>query len=286
MRIAILEDEQGRDCLAREDIVKSLLAFLQALHNPYPYNLRRNSTLWLGIFWGLLLLCYSLDLRVRNPELVKTVDAFWTDPAQAMPLFLPLAGCVLFGAAGTLRHLRELMNERLVQTRGNLAMTDFLTGLPNRRSLQTLLNTLRETASRIRHKLFVILVDLDGFKAVNDQEGHLEGDRVLCAAAEALSNAVRQGGILGRYGGDEFLLAGFGGPDAASRLLERAASAVRSRVGLAFSSGIAGWSTDGEGLDDVLAEADQALGRSKRKSHESRRLPRLARAAESREYGR
>ena len=87
-----------------------------------------------------------------------------------------------------------------------LAQTDPLTKLPNRRSIFTELE--RFIASTVRHKFYgaVLLLDLDGFKEINDEYGHAAGDEVLVVVGERLRSRVRLEEVIGRLGGDEFVL--------------------------------------------------------------------------------
>jgi len=87
-----------------------------------------------------------------------------------------------------------------------LAQTDPLTKLPNRRSIFTELEKF--IASTVRHKFYgaALLLDLDGFKEINDEYGHAAGDEVLIVVAERLRSRVRVDEIVGRLGGDEFIL--------------------------------------------------------------------------------
>jgi diguanylate cyclase (GGDEF)-like protein/PAS domain S-box-containing protein len=87
-----------------------------------------------------------------------------------------------------------------------LAQHDHLTGLPNRAPLMDRLATAIARARRGRHKLAVLFVDLDDFKAVNDHNGHLIGDRLLQEAAGRLSACVRESDTVARLAGDEFVL--------------------------------------------------------------------------------
>jgi diguanylate cyclase (GGDEF)-like protein len=84
------------------------------------------------------------------------------------------------------------------------ALSDVLTGLPNRRYLEMFLDKTWAAASRGRH-LSVVFLDIDHFKQVNDQHGHAEGDRVLQALAEVLTDRTRRMDLSGRFGGEEFV---------------------------------------------------------------------------------
>jgi diguanylate cyclase (GGDEF)-like protein len=87
-----------------------------------------------------------------------------------------------------------------------IAHTDSLTGIKNRRGLMDSLTVEIDRAERYQHKLSLLMVDLDHFKYVNDEYGHLTGDAVLIESANILSQACRSTDVLGRYGGEEFLL--------------------------------------------------------------------------------
>jgi diguanylate cyclase (GGDEF)-like protein/PAS domain S-box-containing protein len=88
----------------------------------------------------------------------------------------------------------------------HLAMHDALTGLPNRRMLNDRLHEVFARACRTGHSMAVLFIDLDGFKPINDKYGHAAGDAVLTATAERLIEATRRTDIVGRLGGDEFLV--------------------------------------------------------------------------------
>jgi diguanylate cyclase (GGDEF)-like protein len=87
-----------------------------------------------------------------------------------------------------------------------LANTDLLTGIYNRRKIEEVLTNVLCRSDRYGESFGVILCDLDHFKAVNDQYGHLVGDQVLIKAAECLKYNVRQTDAVGRWGGEEFLV--------------------------------------------------------------------------------
>jgi diguanylate cyclase (GGDEF)-like protein len=87
-----------------------------------------------------------------------------------------------------------------------LARTDFLTGLPNARSFDALLDTEIQRARRYRHPLSVAYIDIDNFKVVNDTWGHDAGDALLQALASSMKARVRSTDLIARLGGDEFAI--------------------------------------------------------------------------------
>ncbi len=103
-------------------------------------------------------------------------------------------------AAGTADLARSLA--RQANTFKGLAYTDTLTGLPNRRAFEDLAAELVDSSEA--KPVAVLMLDLDGFKAVNDQQGHAAGDQVLAMAARALTASLRDGDYVARLGGDEF----------------------------------------------------------------------------------
>jgi diguanylate cyclase (GGDEF)-like protein len=250
---------------------------LLAFRKPYTYDVRRNSYLWLGFFWGLLIpsFVYAFDMGLLEPGAKGSLEAFRAHPIHLVLLIQPALLAILFGAMGSVRHDLETENERLIENLKDLAMTDPLTGLYNRRYIKEVLKIILETARRTTQPLFVILVDLDGFKSINDEQGHVRGDRVLCDAAQALKSALRLSDVLGRHGGDEFIVVGLADRASAMLLVDRAAQAVRSQTGLGLSAGIGCWPEDAETPDELIAAADRSLGVSKKKSHDSRVLPRV-----------
>ncbi|WP_139245846.1 putative bifunctional diguanylate cyclase/phosphodiesterase [Geodermatophilus amargosae] len=146
-----------------------------------------------------------------------TTDGTWRDVevSGAAPAAGRRAG------DGLVLHLRDVTERRAGHRElERLAYTDSLTGLPNRARFMTALDDALAGAARGRRSC-VLLVDLDGFKAVNDVAGHDAGDRLLCEVADSLRAKARSGDLVARLGGDEFALVVDAGPDEALALAER-----------------------------------------------------------------
>ncbi|TMJ08824.1 MAG: sensor domain-containing diguanylate cyclase [Bacillati bacterium ANGP1] len=161
---------------------------------------------------------------------------------------------------------------RLHEQLKELAATDSLTGLANRRAFLDRLQAEIQRGRRAKSEFCVALLDLDRFKAVNDIHGHAVGDQVLIRVAETLSQAVRQSDLAARFGGDEFiLLLPESSRAQAMEMLDRLRTVViplpdRAGRGVrtTFSWGIAAWPRDGEEPDQLLQVADLRLYAMKR----------------------
>ena len=157
-----------------------------------------------------------------------------------------------------------LRNEELAL----LAARDEQTGLYNRRRLDELLTAEIERARRYNRPLSIMLLDIDKFKTVNDTHGHLVGDSVLLKTAEQLRGSVRSCDLVGRWGGDEFLIiCPETAPDAVLLLAERLRYGYAERAfpvagGLTVSIGVASY-RKGQLAKDLLSTADVALYRAK-----------------------
>jgi diguanylate cyclase (GGDEF)-like protein len=102
-------------------------------------------------------------------------------------------------------HLEELVKERTAELH-RLAITDPLTEVFNRRHLFVLSEQAFQQAQRYRHPLAALMIDLDHFKQINDRHGHAVGDQALRKLAASLQSNLRATDILGRYGGEEFVV--------------------------------------------------------------------------------
>jgi diguanylate cyclase (GGDEF)-like protein/putative nucleotidyltransferase with HDIG domain len=162
------------------------------------------------------------------------------------------------------------------------ATTDYLTGLPNARSLFLELDRELARCKRDQSSLIVMVSDLDGFKQVNDRFGHLEGNRVLRLYAQALKESCREYDYVARMGGDEFVVVAPGlAPDAAAKkgeqmraLAKQAGFEICAEDILSLSVGQAVYPDDGTDAEQLLAQADRRMYIEKQK-HPSRKDRRL-----------
>ena len=172
------------------------------------------------------------------------------------------------------RELEGLVAERTAQLEAAnrelraLSLTDALTGLANRRRLNEALEQEWLRSGRAEHELALILLDIDHFKAVNDQHGHPVGDQVLVELAQLLRQGVRGSDVVGRWGGEEFLVlspdTGLAGAMAlAEKLRETIAQHRFAVVGHKTSSFGVATLNRSEELPQLLARVDAALYRSK-----------------------
>jgi diguanylate cyclase (GGDEF)-like protein len=154
----------------------------------------------------------------------------------------------------------------------NLALQDTLTGLANRRALHLELSKIIARAQREEREIAVLMIDLDGFKPVNDRHGHDVGDAVLQIVGERIAQNVRADEIAARYGGDEFSMALYdcdknGSQRAGERVvkaLSQPYALAQGEVTISASVGIAHFPTDATNIDELLRKADQALYAAKR----------------------
>lgn len=188
-------------------------------------------------------------------------------------VFLVVQTAILFFAAAMMHAystnahaaIQRLNRQALQMT--ELAHTDSLTGLANRRWLLELLEREFLRARRYRRPLTLIYFDLDGFKEVNDGFGHLFGDGLLRSAARSLQAVLRAADLLARFGGDEFAVllpeTDLAGADKVVGKLRRALLSTTQPYGtalppLTFSAGICQLRDADRTIDDLILRADEA----------------------------
>jgi two-component system, cell cycle response regulator len=166
------------------------------------------------------------------------------------------------------RHKNGQLEQSLKRVE-ELAATDPLTGLYNRRHFGTMIDRLVAEAQRYGHDLSCVMIDLDGYKKLNDTYGHQVGDQLLVAAGKVILANMRRMDVAARYGGDEFvLLLPHADSSEASAVVQRirlefrqaSAAILRSNDGVTMSVGIASIREDEPAhADQLLAAADIAL---------------------------
>lgn len=201
---------------------------------------------------------FPIALIVR----VTYIPHLTLDPAiKNLPKFIIAIGILL-----------TFLEEEIGRTE-HLALHDALTGLPNRRLLEDRLTNMLERAERNRTRAAILVVDLDGFKHINDTHGHAVGDEFLREVALRLGKVVRRADTLARSGGDEFtvLVSDILQPNGAKILaqklqleLDRPIAVRQLRLRVSGSIGVAVYPEDGETADSLCARADADMYRAKR----------------------
>ena len=165
--------------------------------------------------------------------------------------------------------IENALTHRLLETS---ITTDYLTNLPNARSLFLSLDNEMARAQRTGAHLAVIVCDLDGFKQVNDRFGHMAGNKVLRLIANGLREQCGSTDYVARMGGDEFVILSSGGNeeeldakiDRMRSVAKKAGDSTPEPSALSMSVGIAIYPEDGKDAEDLLAEADRRMYKSKR----------------------
>jgi len=168
--------------------------------------------------------------------------------------------------APTLRLAHQISNAyEMIRQQTNHLMTftevrtDPLTGVCNRRGLDDALATHFAMLDRYEVRFSVVILDLDHFKQINDQRGHLEGDRLLRQVARLLDDSARQTDVVVRYGGEEFVVVlPETDLEGAAIFADRFRAKVETEIGITVSGGVAS-AVDGDTPDSLLERADAAL---------------------------
>jgi diguanylate cyclase (GGDEF)-like protein len=147
---------------------------------------------------------YPRSFQLISDELNRN-GYFYTYMAVATPVFFGLFGLAVGYLLDEMSRQKKTL-ENLNVLLKHQAVTDDLTGLYNRRHILSELEKELERASRYKHPFSGMMIDIDHFKDINDRYGHLTGDRLLREVASVLAMSIRKIDIVGRYGGDEFLV--------------------------------------------------------------------------------
>jgi diguanylate cyclase (GGDEF)-like protein len=222
-----------------------------------------------------VLLALEYDVVVFWDELGSNQRRLRVEEILALTMFLGLG---IYGfVVRRIHEERRGIERRLsaeVEARENrvLAMQDPLTGLPNRRALTKAIETAfaASKSARLVHAFF--LLDLNGFKRVNDDHGHLVGDEVLRVVAERFVAVSRRSDMIARLGGDEFavLSCNLESRDQAEEIGRRFIAALGSEVRvdntsyqIGVSVGVALFPQDGASAEEIMRRADLAMYQAK-----------------------
>jgi diguanylate cyclase (GGDEF)-like protein len=224
-----------------------------------------------GLAWNALFLTLLAGMM-----LLRAAGAPFIVPST-LQLSLLMAAYVFFTLfCAAYEYFRFATDEALRQSRESLrqqAMYDPLTGLPNRALLYDRLKAAVEQSQRYQRRFALLFIDLDGFKAINDTLGHVEGDTVLRAMAERLRHLSRQADTVARHGGDEFVWIldeprqASAAVDVARRCIEELGRPLHvddHTLTLGASIGIARYPEHGTDPDTLIQAADTAMYAAKR----------------------
>ncbi len=182
---------------------------------------------------------------------------------------------MLYSLSGHITRSIERLRQQ-TEAMAQLAHTDSLTGLANRRHLIEQLDREFSRAKRYRRPLALLYLDLDGFKTINDQFGHLFGDEILRNIALSMRAVLRTTDLLARIGGDEFAVllpeTTIKGAVGVATKLGRALQAFGANLSqaipdLSFSAGVAQMRFEDDSIDDLLARADTVQYQAKAAGH-------------------
>jgi diguanylate cyclase (GGDEF)-like protein len=216
-------------------------------------------------FWGYL----RRDLAVQTSTvgILLGLGPIVVITAEFSPLALPLLGLPLLA-------IRRAGRQSVASQRE--ALTDSLTGLPNRALFHDRMEQTRRLAARDDSRFTVMLLDLDRFKDINDTLGHVHGDTLLRGLAERLSETLRECDTVARLGGDEFaiVLPAVGEPEAALEVAGKLRAVIEQPfqsegmlLEVGASVGIAIYPEDGADSDTLLRHADVAMYQAKEGGH-------------------
>lgn len=195
-------------------------------------------------------------IPLRDGTEVSAVLIVWSHTADAFRGYEAQLLAVLAHTSAA-----ALARTALVDQLSSQATTDELTGLPNRRRWNEMLDEALARSTRHRSPLTVLLLDLDGFKEVNDTWGHAAGDDLLQRVGAAWNQAVRDIDTLGRLGGDEFAIVLEDADESVARQVV-ARLELATPVDIGASIGLAVWDGN-EPAGSLLARADEAMYRRK-----------------------
>lgn len=214
-------------------------------------------------------LFFPLPVAIALAAGTALVSVYVSRVSDSQLLISFMARLILYGYAALLTNNWERERRKLIQ----MTRVDELTGLYNLRALREQIPVWLGPAARSGRQMGVMMLDLDGFKLVNDRLGHEVGNDLLRRAADVLRVCSRIGDPVFRFGGDEFVIllsdTGVEGADTVARRITQALQQLRPSLAsdqtpLGFSIGIAIFPDDGTTAELLMARADEALYRAKK----------------------
>jgi len=264
MAFILVDDIRARFIWGSLIFIFQLLLIARALLSD---QAARTGRAWRLLLVGIVILMLVMGLRAQvaltgHSEFAQATNGLAPQPVQIIT-FIALMAASLLGSIGFVLMVKERSDRDIMQ----LAMTDCLTQIPNRRALME--RAEQALARRSGAPLALMMIDVDHFKLINDIHGHPTGDEVLSKVADLLSERLRGYDLLGRYGGEEFCAVApdtdmAGALKLAESLRESIASTSfdtkKGKLPVTVSIGISICPVNAaRELKELLAEADVAL---------------------------
>lgn len=215
-------------------------------------------------------IAFTVDIFANEPGVSEKTLTIELDEMMLLGVVL-LLGLLVFALRRFWAQKREIARRMRAERRAReLAYQDPLTGLPNRRQFGEALQVAIKSPPGAEAVHALLLLDLNGFKQVNDVYGHAEGDEVLITIAQRLLASLREGDLVARLGGDEFAVLAHHlmGPEAVAGVAQRIMAALAEPVVIGttrheIGAGIGIAILDGDNADESVRRADVALYRAK-----------------------
>lgn len=235
-----------------------------------------------GLRYGARYLYTAMAMAIVAFTIVFVSSSYWKEQwGFSLGLLVGLVALPLYFST-LLRQLRKQHDElkKLYEQMAKHATHDSLTNLPNRKHFYDQLAEAIASAGQEGHGFTVLYLDLDGFKAINDELGHVAGDQLIERTARRIEKCVRKGDMVARVGGDEFvvILRDIAPSDVsrvAEKIIENLAEpfiVAGKNLGITTSIGVATYPQDGKDVNALIHSADSAMYEAKRNGKNGYRI--------------